>query len=286
VKVSIGVSLSTSAASGSDAARDARHAERLGYDFLTVSDHPSGTHPTFETWTLLSWVAANTERIGLVPNVLGLPYREPAILAKMGESLDRLSGGRLTLGLGAGASDEVMRSLGLRVRSPGRKVRALAEEIEILRGLWREESVTYQGQEFRLEGARIEPKAQRNIPIWVGAYGPRAVELTGRLADGWSPSLPYASFNRAVELRERLLQAAQEAGRVPDAITCNYNIGIRIGGKALDERVVGSVEEIVDRLTTFVHAGFTSLSFWPLGEDQEQVTRLAEEIVPRIRELR
>src|SRR5437868_1743533 len=97
--VSIGVSLSTSAAPDADPVRDARRAEELGYDFLTVSDHPSGTHATYETWTVLTWVAAHTERIGLMTNVLGLPYREPVIVAKMAESLDRLSGDRFILGL-------------------------------------------------------------------------------------------------------------------------------------------------------------------------------------------
>jgi alkanesulfonate monooxygenase SsuD/methylene tetrahydromethanopterin reductase-like flavin-dependent oxidoreductase (luciferase family) len=282
--VSIGVSLSTSAAAGADPVADACRAEDLGYDFLSVSDHPSGTHPTFETWTLLTWAAAHTRRIGLVPNVLGLPYREPVVVAKMAETLDRLSRGRLILGLGAGGSDEVMRSLGLRVRTPAGKVEAMQEEIEILRGLWTEETVTHRGTEFQLEGAQIEPKAERYIPIWVGAYGRRMVEMSGRLADGWSPSLAYAPLAQAVERRKDLVRAAEEAGRDPERITCNYNIGIRVGGQARDERVVaGTAAEVVDRLMTFVEAGFTSLNLWPLGEDQRQVELLGREVVPEVR---
>src|SRR5919197_2679068 len=92
--LAFGVALSTSARPGADPAGDARHIEQLGFDLLTVSDHLHGTEPTFETWTVLTWVAAHTSRVGMAPTVLGLPYRPPAVIAKMAESLDRLSDGR------------------------------------------------------------------------------------------------------------------------------------------------------------------------------------------------
>jgi len=264
----------------------ARLAERLGYDFLTASDHPAGNHPTFETWTLLTWVAANTERIGLMPNVLGLPYRKPVMLAKMTESLDRFSGGRLTLGLGAGGGDEErMRALGLEVLTPAERVQALGEEIEILRRLWAETDVTYDGERFRIEGVTLTPRAHRAIPIWVGAYGPRAVALTGRLADGWTPSLPYLPPSRAVTLRALLLEAAEEAGRDSADITCNYNVGVMVGGHAHDERVVaGSAEGVCEQLLGFVRIGFTSLTIWPIGDEEAQMTRFAEEVMGPLRE--
>ena len=283
--VSIGINLSTSAAPGADPVGDARHAEKLGFDFLTASDHPSGSHPTLETWTLLTWVAAHTERIGLVPNVIGLPYREPPILAKMAESLDRLSAGRLTLGLGAGANDAALRSFGLPVRSAGEKVEALGEAIEILHGLWSDQTFSYQGRRYRTEEARIEPRASRRIPIWLGTYGPKGLDLTGRLADGWTPSLPYAPLPQAVKMRERVLEAAAAAGRSPDAVVCNLNFGVLVdGGSARREQVVvGSAEEVADRMVEFVRAGFTSLNFWPLREDREQIERLAGEVLPAVR---
>ena len=137
-----GLNLSTSAAPGADPARDARTAERLGFDFLSASDHPCGTAPTYETWTMLTWAAAATTRIRLATRVLGVPYRPPAIVAKMAETLDRLSGGRLILGLGGGYSDEEFRAFGLAVPSPRDKVDGLAEAIAITRGLWSEPTFT------------------------------------------------------------------------------------------------------------------------------------------------
>src|SRR5687768_17460451 len=87
----------------------ARAAEDLGFDFVSASDHPAGTDPSYETWTMLAFVAAGTSRIGIATRVLGVPYRPPAMVAKMAETLDRLSGGRLILGLGGGASDHEFR---------------------------------------------------------------------------------------------------------------------------------------------------------------------------------
>lgn len=286
VNLQFGVDLSTSAAPGADPVRDARRREELGFDFLTVSDHLHGTHPTYETWTVLTWAAAHTERIGLLTNVLAVPYRPPPVVAKMAESLDRLSGGRLTLGLGAGANNGEAEAFGLTLRDPGAKIDALRETIEIIRRLWREDRVTYSGTQFHTDGANIVPKPQRHIPISVGVYGPRAVALAGRLADGWSPSLPYLLLPQAIEAGKILRRAEAEAGREPGSVVFNYNMAIRIGGKAHDDRTVaGSVDEIIERLRTFINAGFTSMSFWPIGDQEEQTARLAVEVLPVLRAL-
>jgi alkanesulfonate monooxygenase SsuD/methylene tetrahydromethanopterin reductase-like flavin-dependent oxidoreductase (luciferase family) len=144
-----GLNLDTSVVPGRDPAADARRAEELGFDFLTSSDHPSGTSPTYETWTLLSWAAAATSRIAVGSRVLGVPYRPPAMVAKMAETLDRLSGGRLILGLGGGYSDEEFRALGLRVPTPRDKVDGLAEAISIMRGLWSEPRHSHAGRLYQ-----------------------------------------------------------------------------------------------------------------------------------------
>jgi alkanesulfonate monooxygenase SsuD/methylene tetrahydromethanopterin reductase-like flavin-dependent oxidoreductase (luciferase family) len=117
---------------------EAQDAESLGFDLFCVPDHLHGAHPTPEPWTALSWIAAVTERIAVMPDVLGLPYRAPAVTAKMAETLDRLSGGRLVLGLGTGGYDAEFAALGLAQRTPGGKVAALGEAVQIIRGLWRE----------------------------------------------------------------------------------------------------------------------------------------------------
>jgi alkanesulfonate monooxygenase SsuD/methylene tetrahydromethanopterin reductase-like flavin-dependent oxidoreductase (luciferase family) len=286
VDLRFGLNVSTSAAAEADPVSDARRAEDLGFDFVSASDHPHGEHPTNETWTMLSWIAATTSRIQVATRVLGVPNRHPAVTAKMAETLDRLSGGRLILGLGGGASDEEIRALGLGDRSPRDKVDGLEEAIRIIRGMWSERSFTFEGRLYGTEGARLEPKPGRRIPIWLGTFGDRALDLTGRLADGWIPSLELAPPERAVAMRERVLAGARASGRDPEQITCAYNIEVRVDERA-DSRpfvVSGSPDAVAEQLLGFVKMGFTALNFMPVGAGpDEQAERLAREVIPAVR---
>jgi alkanesulfonate monooxygenase SsuD/methylene tetrahydromethanopterin reductase-like flavin-dependent oxidoreductase (luciferase family) len=287
LRLQFGLNLDTSVVPGRDPAADARRAEELGFDFVTSSDHPSGTSPTYETWTLLSWVAAATSRIAIGSRVLGVPYRPPAMVAKMAETLDRLSGGRLILGLGGGASDEEFRAFGLRVPTNREKVDGLEDAIAIARGLWSEERSSHAGRLYHTEDAPMEPKPTRRIPIWLGTYGPRALALTGRLADGWIPSLGFVTPEDAAERRGRLLAAAEAAGRDPAEITCAFNVTVQVDEQAAPEpgRLTGSPEAIAEQLAGFHALGFTSFSLVPRGADwTEQAERLAAEVVPLVRQ--
>jgi alkanesulfonate monooxygenase SsuD/methylene tetrahydromethanopterin reductase-like flavin-dependent oxidoreductase (luciferase family) len=284
--VLIGLSVSTAATPGTDPVATAARAEELGFDFVSASDHLHGRQPTYEPWTMLSWIAAATSCIRVATRVLGVPYRPPAVLAKMAESFDRLSRGRLILGLGGGAVDDEFRAFGLPVRSPRDKIDGLEEAIRIARGLWSQPGFSFDGRLYRTDGADLEPKPERQIPIWLGTYGNRALALTGRLADGWIPSLGYAPPERVVAMRERVLAAARAAGRDPGEITCAYNIGVRVDEKAeaRPDEVVGSPEAVAERLLGFLELGFTALSLIPLGPgEREQAERLASEVVPALR---
>jgi probable F420-dependent oxidoreductase len=284
--VLIGLSVSTAAVPGADPVAAGRRAEELGFDFVSASDHLHGRQPTYEPWTMLSWIAAATSRVRVATRVLGVPYRPPAVLAKMAESFDRLSGGRLILGLGGGAVDEEFRAFGLPVRSPRDKVDGLEEAIRIARGLWSRPRFSFDGRLYRTDGADLEPKPDRHIPIWLGTYGNRALALTGRLADGWIPSLGYAPPERVVAMRERVLAAASAAGRDPAEVTCAYNVGVRVDerAEARPDEVVGSPEVVAERLLGFLELGFTALSLIPMGPGQrEQAERLAREVVPALR---
>ena len=210
-----GRNISPSAAPGADPVVDARQAEDLGFDFVSAPDHPCGSEPSFETWTMLSWIAAGTSRIRIATRVLGVPYRPPAMVAKMAETFDRLAGGRLILGLGGGSADEEFRAFGLGVPSPRDKVDGMQEAILIARGLWSEPSFTFTGRIYRTAAADIEPKPNRHIPIWLGTYGKRALAVTGRLADGWIPSLGFAPPEQIAPMRECIMSAARAAGRDP-----------------------------------------------------------------------
>ena len=285
-KLLFGLNLSPSVTSGPDPVAQARTAEDLGFDFVSANDHVHGPDPRYEAWTMLSWIAAETSRIRVATRVLGLPYRSPAVVAKMAETFDRLSNGRLILGLGAGASDEEFRALGLEVRPPRDKVDGLEEAIRIIRGLWSGRSFTFEGRLYRTDRADVEPKPDHRIPIWLGTFGPRALGVTGRLADGWIPSFEMAPPDRVPEMRNRLLAAAREAAREPEDITMVYNIVIRVAD-AVDPRpfvVSGSPSAVAERLLGFVEIGFTAFNFILSGPDtNEQEERLAREVIPAVR---
>ena len=281
-----GVNVSPSVEAGADPVGEAIRAEQLGYDFISSNDHLHGGDPRHETWTMLSWMAAATSRIRLAPRVLAVPYRHPAVVAKMAETFDRLSNGRLILGLGGGYSDEEFAAFGLGVPTPRQKVDGMEEAIRIARGLWAEERLTFEGSQYRTDAARIEPKPAHPIPIWLGTYGPRALAVTGKLADGWIPTFELAPPEAVPGMRERIMAAAGDAGRDPDSITCVYNVDVRIDEAATPEFVVsGTADELVERLASFARLGFGGMNLCPFGAGQEeQVERLAREVIPAVRD--
>jgi alkanesulfonate monooxygenase SsuD/methylene tetrahydromethanopterin reductase-like flavin-dependent oxidoreductase (luciferase family) len=204
----------------------------------------------------------------------------------MAESLDRLSGGRLTLGLGAGGSDAEFAGYGAPLRSPGEKVEALREALEIIRGTWSEPVFTYDGRYYRNEGALLEPKPERAIPIWLGTYGPRALELTGELADGWIPSMPYAPPRVALEKRTIVQRALEASGRDGTTFEWAYNVSVRVGaGPAPDpeRRVAGEPDEVIERLLELLEMGFTTINMWLSGRREEQMERVASDVLPEVR---
>ena len=280
----VGYNLSTSAAPGVDPVTDAQEAEELGFDFVSMSDHLHGDQPTFETWTLLAWTAAATSRVRLLTNVLGLPYRAPPVTAKMAETLHRLSGGRLLLGLGAGGADVEFRAFGLEVLPPGEKVVALDEAIAGMRAVWERPQVELDGAHLRLRGATITPRPEAPIPIWLGAYGPRMLELVGRAADGWLPSMPFAPPERLREMRERVVAAAEAAGRDPATITYAYNVVVHVGRRQDNGLVVsGSTDEVATDLLALVDdLQLDAITIWPSGEERSQRHALGE-VLPSLR---
>jgi probable F420-dependent oxidoreductase len=281
-----GLGVSTAPTSGVDPVGEARLAEEVGFDFVSASDHLHGATPTYEPWTLLTWIAAATTRIRVASRVLAVPYRQPPVIAKMSETLDRLSGGRLILGLGGGYLDEEFRAFGLAMPSPRDKIDGLEEAIQIARALWTTNDVTFAGRLYRTEGANIEPKPGRRIPIWLGTYRPRGLSLTGRLADGWIPSMGFAPPHQVGALRDRVVAAAREAGRDPAAIAYIYNIVVRIGESAGDEPAVvsGPAEAVADRLIELSRIGFTGFNLVPSGPDKAgQIDRLGREVIPAVR---
>jgi alkanesulfonate monooxygenase SsuD/methylene tetrahydromethanopterin reductase-like flavin-dependent oxidoreductase (luciferase family) len=278
----IGLGISTSAAPGADPVAEALAAEAFGYDFVSASDHPAGPSPSYETPTLLTWIAARTSRIGIATRVLGVPFRRPAMLAKAAESVQRLSGGRLILGLGAGYSDEEIAALGASVGSPRAKVDGLADAIEILRRAWSGSAASYHGPVHSVDALTLSPAPDRPIPVWLGTYGNRALAVTGRLADGWIPSLGFASPARAPEMLDRIRTAAVAAGRAPDAVRAVYNVPVRLdpAARPTEDTVAGSAADVVEQLQAFTRLGFTGFNLMPAADE---VRAIAEDVLPALR---
>jgi alkanesulfonate monooxygenase SsuD/methylene tetrahydromethanopterin reductase-like flavin-dependent oxidoreductase (luciferase family) len=257
--------------------------EELGLDLVTFQDHPY--QPAFlDTWTLMSYVAAQTIRVSLAPNVANLPLRPPAVLARAAASLDLLSGGRVELGLGAGAFWDAIVAMGEARRTPGEAVDATSEAIEIIRAIWDPATrggVRVDGQQYQVVGAKRGPAPAHPIGIWLGAYGPRMLRLTGRAADGWLPSAGYLGPDKLAGANAVIDAAAGKAGREPSEIRRLYNVNGRFSARSsgfLD----GPPEDWVAQLTALVAE--SGMDTFILGSDDPAVIgTFAREVVPAVR---
>ena len=244
--------------------------EELGLDLVTFQDHPY--QPSFlDTWTLLSWAGARTERVQLSGNVLNLPLRQPAVLARSLASLDLLSGGRVSLGIGAGGFWDAIGAMGGRRLDPGQAVAALDEAIDVFRGIWdaaERRPLRIEGDYYRVVGAKRGPAPAHEIPIWIGAYKPRMLGLVGRKADGWLPSLSYLKPGDLGRGNRLIDQAAEAAGRDPREITRLLNVTSQ---QSADDLTRMALE---DGISTFIVT----------GDDPQRLRHFATEIVPAVRE--
>jgi probable F420-dependent oxidoreductase len=298
----VGVGIADRAAPGDDPVADAVTAEALGYDFVSAFDHPVAdpataaavgyepvpagrrrqTYPTYETWTLLTWIAARTTRIAVMPRVLAVPFRRPVLVAKAAESLQRLSGGRLILGLGAGYRDIEIRAAGAPALTPRARADGLADAIAITRAAWTQPAVSYHGDVYSVEDLDLEPKPAQPIPIWLGALGPRGLALAGRAADGWIPFLRFAGPDRIPQLLDQVRAASVAAGRPADAVRAVYSVPVRLdpAARSTAEVITGSAADITEQLHGFIELGFTGFD---LIAGRDQIRALAEDVLPALR---
>jgi len=278
----------------SEAYERARFADESGIDLITIQDHPYNRR-FFDTWTLLSVLAARTTRVHLGPNVASLPLRPPAMLAKQAATLDVISGGRVELGLGAGAFWDGIAALGGLRRSPGEAFEAYRDALHILRGMWDNagRSFSYEGEHYSVQGAMPGPAPAHRIRIWAGALGNRMLRLTGQMADGWLVSSTYVPVEQLPERNARIDAGAEEAGRSPDDIRRGYNlVGIIDVGQpgaspASPQRGVltGTTRDWIEQLVPYyTEYRIDTFIFWPAGEAAaEQLRAFAGEIIPAVR---
>ncbi|MFP6806392.1 MAG: LLM class F420-dependent oxidoreductase [Pseudomonadales bacterium] len=212
---------------GSDPATIARFAttaESLGYDHILAYDHvlgastasrpdwqgPYTTESMFqEPLVLFSYLAGLTKTIELVTGVIILPQRQTALVAKQAACLDVLSGGRLRLGIGTGWNEVEYEALDSNFNDRG--IRS-EEQIDVLRKLWKDEAISYDGKWHKITDAGLNPlPAKRDIPIWLGGMSPKVIDRVARIADGW---FPFASKELRNQIKQ-LHESAKEAGRDP-----------------------------------------------------------------------
>lgn len=265
--------------------RVARLVDDLGLDLIGIQDHPYQRR-FFDTWTLLTAIATQTEHVRVFPDVANLPLRPPAVLAKAAATLDLISTGRFELGLGAGGFWEAIGAMGGPVRSPKEAVAALEDAIHVIRLMWsNQRSAQYDGQYYRLHGVHPGPVPAHSISIWLGVTGPKMLTLTGRLADGWIPSSFYVPPNRLPEMQQRIDAAATAAGRNPSAIQRLYNVGGRITDGPSSGFLEGPVSQWVDTLTELtLEYGMDSYIFAGNDDLDTQLRRFALEVAPQVRE--
>lgn len=258
--------------------------EELGFDLVTFQDHPY--QPAFhDTWTLLTWVAARTERIRLAANVHNIPLRPPAVLARAAASLDLLSAGRFELAIGAGGFWDAIEAMGGGRLSTGDSVTAFEEAIEVIRGIWDVDSrapLRAGGRFHRVDGAKRGPAPAHDMPIWVGAVKPRMQRITARAGDGWLPSLAYIGRDGLRAGNGVIDAEAVRVGRDPREIRRLLNIGGRFQSQRGD-LFQGPPDAWVDDLVELaVEEGVAT--FILASDDPQTLATFAAEVIPAARE--
>ena len=238
----------------------AEHVEGLGFAHLLAYDHVVGADPTVhvgwngpydvhttfhEPLVTFGYLAAVTTSLELVTGILILPQRQTVLVAKQAAEVDLLSSGRLRLGVGLGWNAVEYEALGEDFSNRGKRS---AEQVELMRMLWTQESVTYHGKYYQVTGAGLAPlPIQLPIPVWFGASSARACRRAGRLGYGWFPMVgPGPKLDRALH---EVVQAAQEAGRDP----AHIGMGSQVSWN-------GNADDLAGGIRVWAEAGATHVS--------------------------
>ena len=275
----------------------AERAEALGFDSVWLSDHlfldisrygaPGGDHGCFDPLVAFAAIARRTSSVRLGTLTLCTPLRPATVLAKALATLDVVSGGRLTVGLGAGWYEPELAAAGLALERPGARLARLAESVQVVRGMFGGGPFSFDGRYERAEAARCLPRpVQRpGPPVWVGGKGDRLIELAGTLADGWNTAWIWST--EAWAGRAALLDAACErAGRDPASVARSVGLYALAGEDEADlarrferlrvlsppgvldgtelsrwrrGRLVGTVDQVGDQVRRWEAAGVSSL---------------------------
>ena len=277
----------------SDIRAMAQTAESIGFDAIWVSDHVGFGDPegewqgAWESWTLLSALAASTKRVALGNYVLAVPFRNPALLAKMAETLDEISGGRVILGLGAGWNEPEFTSYGVPYDD---RFRRFEDALRIITDMLRRGSSTHDGHTIQTRSARIQPRGPRpnGLPVMVGANGPRMLRLTAELAEQWNGGLP--GLDEVPGMLRDMDDACRAVGRDPATISRSAEVLVRTvpapaGVPAEEHEMRGDPESIAAQLRALAGFGFDHLQVQLRPNSLEGVEAFAP-VIERLRAAR
>lgn len=262
----------------------ARLAEASGFDLVGIQDHPY--QPNFlDSWALITYLLAKTEKIAFTSNVGNLGLRPPAMLAKAASSLAVLEPGRVHLGVGAGAAGPGVPSMGMTGRDGTAMLRYAEESVAVLRKAVRGGSVRLETSQTHIRGYTAGPVPSPTPEVWLGSNMPKMLEVTGRSADGWLAGISLAVPPREIPRRRKTIdEAARGAGREPADIRRIYNVAGVVGsasGRGFAGRARDWTEWITDWALTL---GFDSFVFWPMDDPGRQAARFGNEVIPAVRE--
>jgi alkanesulfonate monooxygenase SsuD/methylene tetrahydromethanopterin reductase-like flavin-dependent oxidoreductase (luciferase family) len=262
----------------------AKLSEQWGYDLVMFQDHPYRPNH-LDVWTLIAWVAAQTTRIHVAPNVLNMATRAPVTVAKSVASLDLLSGGRVELGLGTGLLWDQVVAMGFPRRTRAEAIAALSDAIDVSRASWSADGHPARdgGAYHNVEGMQPGPAPAHDVPIWLGAYKPRMLRLLGQKADGWAAMLGRIQSRAQWQSASTTIdQAAVEAGRDPVEIRRMAGIAgtfTGVGGGYLHGPATQWVAQL---LPSVVEDGVST--FIVVSDDPATLRQFADEVIPALRE--
>ena len=263
---------------------EVRAADAAGWHGVWLADHympntadaTPARGDTYECWGLLPALAAVTERVRIGTLVSPTTVHHPALLAKRAATIDRLSGGRMVLGLGAGWQVNEHHAYGIDLLPPGKRVTKFEEAITIVRALLSQDSVTFHGEFFQVTDAPCDPKPVRApLPLLVGTRGPRMLRITARHADEWNT---WGTPEQAGPQRAALVAACETVGRDPATMRTCVNAFIDLDGTAPPNgraTLTGTASAVADQIVRYAELGFDEfiLPDWNLGRDAARRAR-------------
>ena len=280
-----------------DLLEEVRAAEDAGWYGVWLADHympnTGDTTPArgdvYECWGLLPALAAVTDRVRIGTLVSPTSVHHPALLAKRAATIDRLSAGRMVLGLGAGWQINEHHAYGIELEPPGKRVSRFEEAIQIVRSMLSEESTTFHGACYDITDAPCDPKpVQSPLPLLVGTRSPRMLRITARYASEWNT---WGTPEQAADHRAALVETCDKVGRDPATMRTSVNAMVDLDGSMPTPgraALFGSAQQLIDQFGQYAELGFDEfiLPDWNLGPDKseraDKLARLKTEIMDQL----